>query len=145
MSGYEFYGNSITNATTGVLINGGRRNTIYGNSFVDCDLDIYFIAANIGEKAICTPPHGSMFLKLQKLNYTQPPYSTRYPELLTIAGDHPCLPVHNNITSNIYCHSHSMNVSVAGRGFINQSPETITKAWYSTLADNREVCAMLAV
>ena len=42
MSGWEFYGNLIKNATTGVLLGGGRRNVIRDNTFVSCDLDIEF-------------------------------------------------------------------------------------------------------
>ena len=42
MSGWKFYGNLIKNATTGVLLGGGRRNVIRDNTFVSCDLDIEF-------------------------------------------------------------------------------------------------------
>ena len=42
MSGYDFYGNTIINATTGVLLGGGRRNRIHSNTFIDNDLDIAF-------------------------------------------------------------------------------------------------------
>ena len=79
-----------------------------------------------------------MWLELKKLNYTQPPYSTRYPELLTIAGDHPCLPVHNCISDNVYCHQNSMNVS-ARRGFLSRPVATV-EAWHSTVANNHEGC-----
>ena len=42
MSGYEFYGNTVVNATTGVLLGGGRDNRIHGNTFVGCDTDVAF-------------------------------------------------------------------------------------------------------
>ena len=42
MSGYDFYGNTIINATTGVLLGGGRRNRIHDNLFIGCDTDIAF-------------------------------------------------------------------------------------------------------
>ena len=42
MSGYDFYGNTVINATTGVLLGGGRRNRIHSNTFIDNDLDIAF-------------------------------------------------------------------------------------------------------
>lgn len=35
-------GNTIKNATTGVLLGGGRRNRIHSNIFIDNDLDIAF-------------------------------------------------------------------------------------------------------
>ena len=125
--------------------NGGRRNQVRNNTFIDCDLDIAINDEQqlSGQRAICTPPHGKMWLELQKLNYTQPPYSTRYPELLTIAGDHPCLPVHNNISDNVYCHQNSMNVS-ARRGFLSRPVATVVEAWHSTVASNREECPFAA-
>ena len=42
MSGWEFYGNTIVNSTTGVLLGGGRRNVIRGNVFRGNQLDIAF-------------------------------------------------------------------------------------------------------
>ena len=42
MSGWDFYRNTIINATLGVLLGGGRRNRIHSNTFIDNDLDIHF-------------------------------------------------------------------------------------------------------
>ena len=42
MSGWQFYGNTIMNSTTGLVIGGGRRNVIANNTFINCDLDIHF-------------------------------------------------------------------------------------------------------
>ena len=35
-------GNTIRNASVGVLLGGGRRNSIHDNHFVDNDFDIHF-------------------------------------------------------------------------------------------------------
>ena len=40
MSGWVFDSNTIINATTGVLLGGGRRNSITNNLFINCDNDI---------------------------------------------------------------------------------------------------------
>jgi hypothetical protein len=61
------------------------------------------------------------------------------PELLTIETDHPCVPVRNEITSNVYCHKHSMNLTGVVHGFINAAPATI-KSWFSTMSDNKQYC-----
>jgi hypothetical protein len=42
MSGYAFYENTIVNATTGVLLGGGRRNHIHDNVFLSNDKDVAF-------------------------------------------------------------------------------------------------------
>ena len=41
MSGFDVYGNTLTNVGLGILIGGGRRNHIHSNRFVDCDFDIH--------------------------------------------------------------------------------------------------------
>ena len=46
-------------------------------------------------------------VELEALNYTEPPYSSKYPELLTIYSDSPCVPVHNVVADNMYCHKNS--------------------------------------
>ena len=104
MSGWEFYGNTIVNATTGILIGGGRRNLISNNTFIDCDADIHFDnrGMNWGHSncAIgCDPKLGTscFHAELVALNFTNPPYSVRYPEVVGIYSDHPCVPVDNVI------------------------------------------------
>jgi hypothetical protein len=71
--------------------------------------------------------------ELNSLHFMQPPYSTAYPELLTIFQDHPCVPVHNRIENNTYCHS-----QVKGP-FIDATPAEIT-SWHSTFSGNTEKC-----
>jgi len=39
--------------------------------------------------------------KMEAMNYTQPPYSVRYPELLTLYSDNPAAPKYNVIKNNI--------------------------------------------
>jgi len=142
MSGWAFYGNTIKNATTGVVLGGGRRNSIQNNTFLDCDLDIEYDNRGMTWQNLETcnsSTTGTLFVKLAKLNYKQPPYSVHYPELLTIASDHPCVPVHNDISGNVYCHTNSMNLSGVPHGFINADSATVA-SWFSTMANNVERC-----
>ena len=151
MSGYDFYGNTIINATTGILLGGGRRNRIHSNRFIDNDLDIAFdnrgmnwmadycnfnctgYTPNPAQQAGCFRP------KLEALHYKQPPYSTAYPELVDLYAYHPCVPVDNVVEDNTYCHSRSGNASSGHIGFIDRTPEQI-RAWYSSISNNRRVC-----
>ena len=88
------HGCSVINATTGVLLGGGRRNRIHSNVFLDNDLDIAFDNRGMNWMAdYCTyncsgyvptaaQSPGCFRPELEGLNYKQPPYSTRYPELV---------------------------------------------------------------
>ena len=42
MSGWDFFGNTIRNASLGVLLGGGRHNRIHKNIFVANDADVHF-------------------------------------------------------------------------------------------------------
>ena len=145
-------GNTITNAVTGVVIGGGRRNRIHSNTFIDNDLDIEF--DNRGMTWMqeycnfnCTSVHkkspnqwaGCFLTELESVHYLQPPYATHYPELLSIYQDHPCTPVGNVIENNTYCHAGSLNVSKPAV-FINQNESTV-RGWLSTMSNNHQVCA----
>lgn len=145
MSGWEFYNNTIINSSTGVLLGGGRRNSIRDNVFINNDNDVHF--DNRGQtwqlaycRENCTDNKGLVQkecfnAKLKSLKYTQPPYSTTFPELLSIYEDHPCMPVYNTIEGNTYCHAKSKD----GGNFIDVTPE-VAAGWHSTVANNNERC-----
>ena len=150
MSGWEFYGNTIRNATTGVLLGGGRRNKIHANRFIACDRDIAFDNRGMREHAHswhegcqrnCSATMGNvttscLYNALRDINYTFPPFATRFPEVVDIYDNHPCVPVGNVIEDNVYCHAESPG----GGGFINQADDVVTK-WLSTISNNREDCS----
>ena len=146
MSGYDFYGNTVVNATTGVLLGGGRRNKIHSNTFIACDTDIAFDDRGLNwQHASCLKnctaaypsPSTSCFLyALDAANYTSPPYSTHYPELVNVYDDHPCVPAYNVIEDNKYCHEGSK----AGARFIDRDDDTI-RSWLSFASNNVEDCS----
>ena len=101
-------------ATTGVLLGGGRRNHIHDNVFLSNDKDVAFDDRGLTwQQTTCQQncthayPPGStscFYNALAAVNYKQPPYATRYPEIVNIYEDHPCLPVGNVIENNRWCH-----------------------------------------
>ena len=140
MSGWLFTGNTVINATTGVLLGGGRRNNISFNKFIDCDGDIHFDnrGMNWQQKSCqqnCSASMGTscFYTSLKALNWQHPPYSTQYPEIVNIYEDHPCVPVHNTISGNTFCHVHSK----AGGRFIDRDLATI-ESWGSSMINNNE-------
>jgi len=79
-SNTTIFGNILANVDIGVFFNSGRDNLVENNVFVNChpSVNIYIW------------PHRSYFYpggawkiyeKLQAIRYTEPPYSTRYPQL----------------------------------------------------------------
>lgn len=145
MSGWEVYGNTFQNSTTGLLLGGGRRNKIYNNKFIDNDKDIAFDDRGLTwQSAYCNktcPGQPACFYHdLERYHYQQPPYSVKYPEIVNIFDDHPCVPVGNEIHDNVYCHEHSK----AGAEFIDKTPAQVT-AWFSKLYNNTEHCDSFGV
>jgi parallel beta-helix repeat protein len=146
MSGWEFYGNTIVNSSTGVLLGGGRDNKIYDNYFLNNDIDIAFDDRGLTWQAKsckkdCDPKLGTSCFAavLESLNYTQPPYSAHYlgADLAHIfdADQHPCTPVRNIIKGNRWCHTSS----AGGGKFVTQTDSAIQK-WFSTISNNSEAC-----
>ena len=103
--GMEVYGcifNNISSAP--VLIGGGQDITYRNNIFmnlpyaiqIDNRLQIWQSYSKWLE------PNGEYEVKFKAVNYTQPPYSDAYPELLTYWNNNPALPQRNLIINNIF-------------------------------------------
>ena len=94
-SGVTVYGNLFYRVPLcGVMIGGGRDNKVENNVFVDC-----IPALHIDDRwdAFCWD---TMFERLEAMNYKEPPYAMRYPELLRM-GDDPRKPENNTFVRNI--------------------------------------------
>lgn len=94
-SGTTIFGNVFYRVPLcGVMIGGGRDNTIENNIFVDC-----VPALHIDDRwdTFCWDV---MFERLNAMNYKEPPYSERYPALLTM-GDDPRRPQNNRFERNV--------------------------------------------
>ena len=146
MSGWEFYGNVVRNASQAVLLGGGRHNRIHSNLFIDNDVDVAFDDRGLSWQSKsclknCSSSMGNsttscFFNLLDHVHYTRPPYATRYPTLPAIYEEHPCVPVGNVIEDNRYCHKHS----VGGGKFLSASAEQV-RGWLSFASNNVEDCS----
>ena len=129
-SGTTIYGNVFYKAGMATLIGGGRDNLIENNVYVECDPSVWIDARGTtwadfwfnGKVTI-------LFDMMKKMNYSQPPYSVKYPELLTLQSDEPALPKGNAVVRN---------VSYGGKwlGFFDPMDENILLMKDNLIADN---------
>ncbi|MFC1508678.1 right-handed parallel beta-helix repeat-containing protein [Candidatus Omnitrophota bacterium] len=100
-SGTEVYGNICYKASRAVLLGGGRNNTIENNIFIECDPSVHVDARGLGWARYYFEKNNRFLDLMEAVNYTEPPYSERYPELLTLQKDDPAVPKYNKIVRNI--------------------------------------------
>jgi hypothetical protein len=96
------YGNVCYRGGRAIQIGGGRRNTVQNNIFVDCKPAIHVDSRGLGwAKKYYTGEVTTLTDRMEAMNSGEPPFSTRYPELLTLYDDEPALAKYNVITRNI--------------------------------------------
>ncbi len=98
-SGIAIVGNVFWKASRAAFIGGGRDNTIENNIFVDCKPSVHVDARGVGWMRYhieTTLPD-----RLKAMPYKRPPWSERYPQLLTVLDDDPGLPKGNVVRRNI--------------------------------------------
>jgi len=97
-SSADISSNIFYDVATAILIGGGRDNIMTNNMFINCGRAFSIDARGLGwAKGV-----GSFATKeLIELNYKQPPWSTRYPELVGILEDDPLAPKGNVMARNI--------------------------------------------
>ncbi|MGA3244480.1 MAG: right-handed parallel beta-helix repeat-containing protein [Bacteroidota bacterium] len=101
-SGFTVYGNVFYRSGRSAMIGGGRDNTVENNIFVECSPSVHLDARGLGWASYYfdgTFPYMSKLL--HEMNYHEPPYSTRYPELLTLDKGNPAFPLNNKIIHNV--------------------------------------------
>lgn len=103
-SGTEISGNLFYRVTRAAFIGGGRDCTIENNLFVDCRPSVHIDARALGWAGY----HADMWIKegrekgtLSGIRYTEPPYSERYPNLVTILDEQPAAPRGNRVRRNV--------------------------------------------
>ncbi len=102
-SGTTIFGNLFYRTRCAVLIGGGRNNLVANNIFVDCTPAVHVDARGLTWSTnYFDGTTNILFDRLAAMNYTQPPYSERYPELLTMLDDEPAVPKDNRIVRNVY-------------------------------------------
>ncbi len=101
-SGTEVYGNVVYRSHRGVLLGGGRDNRIANNVFIDCHPGIVIDARGLTWARFWFDGRDpTLRERLEAVPYNRPPYSTRYPQLLTLWQDEPALPKGNSVVRNV--------------------------------------------
>lgn len=99
-SGVTFEGNIIKRCSRGMVIGGGRDNTIQNNVFEGNDIDIQADARGITAPTDLFAEWGIPAM-LAEVPYTQAPYSSSYPHLANLMSDEPKAPKYNVVARNV--------------------------------------------
>jgi hypothetical protein len=97
-SSMHCYGNVFYQVPQAVFIGGGRDSLVENNLFIDCKPAIHVDARGLGW---CKGIEPYVRKRLAAIPYTQPPWSTRYPELQTILTNNPMAPMGNVFRCNV--------------------------------------------
>lgn len=124
-------GNVFYQVLRPVFLGGGRDNIVQNNVFVDCPKAMHIDARALG----WCGPHADGRIKeaLEKgtiagVRYKEPPFSTRYPQLINLLDDEPKKPKGNIVRRNIFWQGQGENLRrVAGA-------EGIKETWWDDIA-----------
>jgi len=102
--GDTLIGNVFYRAGRAIMIGGGRDNPVLNNLIVDCPIGLHIDARGMTWKQWNNPAYPSWRLeeKARRLDYTQPPWSTKYPRLAVIMNEQPRQPLGNTIRRNVF-------------------------------------------
>ncbi|MHC1767170.1 MAG: right-handed parallel beta-helix repeat-containing protein [Verrucomicrobiia bacterium] len=97
-------GNVFLRAGRAVMIGGGRDNPVLNNLVIACPIGLHIDSRGMTWKQWNDPEEPSWCLedKAKRLNYTQPPWSTKYPRLAAIMQEEPRQPLGNTIRRNVF-------------------------------------------
>ena len=97
------YGNVVVGAGRGVLVGGGRDNTVDNNVFVNCKVGVHVDQRGLGwAKNYFDGGYNTLFERYDAMNASQPPFSLRYPELVTLREDEPAHAKYNHVVRNVF-------------------------------------------
>ena len=148
MSGWTIANNTFEDSETGILLGGGRRSTISGNTFKRCDIAVHYDWREDDFSCNSSQPASA------KATRAWPAW-----DKYGITFDHECLPAHDAVVGNRYCATPeflhvcsadkaSCGTSKGGARKLNcyctnvVGPAIIEAKWDSTVSNNREVPAM---
>jgi hypothetical protein len=100
-SGISIIGNIFHRAGRAAFIGGGRDNLVENNIFVDCPASVHVDARGVGWMKYHVEADGTLPKRLRAMPYKRPPWSEKYPSLVTILKDSPGLPSGNIVRRNI--------------------------------------------
>jgi len=102
--GDTIVGNVFLRAGRAIMIGGGRDNPVLNNLVVACPIGLSLDSRGMSWKQWNNPNDKSWCLeeKAQRLHYTEPPWSTRYPRLAAIMREEPREPLGNTLRRNVF-------------------------------------------
>ena len=86
----------------GVLLGGGRDNTIRGNIFIDLPVGIHVDARGPRGITLDKPGSWNLLAKCKQVGYLSPLWRQRYPRLANVMDDNPLMPLGNSMHDNIF-------------------------------------------
>ncbi len=104
-SGTTVFGNVFYKAGRNILVGGGRDNVIQNNIFIEGQPAVHIDSRGIGWAKYYFDKEKARILysRFDTVNARKPPYSEKYPELVTLLNDEPALAKNNCIEQNIFC------------------------------------------
>jgi Right handed beta helix region len=100
--GFTVVGNAFYRAGRATLIGGGRDNVVENNLYVECQPSVHVDARGLSWAGYYLDgTRTELFDEMKEVRFQQPPYSTRYPELLRMYDGEIGVPKYNRITRNI--------------------------------------------
>ncbi|NOZ23903.1 MAG: hypothetical protein GXP25_22730 [Planctomycetes bacterium] len=112
-------GNVFYKVTRAAFIGGGRDNAVENNVFVDCPRAMHIDARALG----WAHATGDRWIEeankkgtISGIQYKEPPYSTRYPQLINILNEDPKSPMGNVVRRNIFWPGTKEDLIRYGRG-----------------------------
>ena len=101
-SGFTVYGNVFYRAGRAAMIGGGRDNLIENNVFIECTPSVHVDARGLGWASYFFDGTLTLlFDQLKEMKYKEPPYSAKYPALLTLDQGNPAFPMGNRVVRNV--------------------------------------------
>ena len=97
-------GNIFLRSGRAIMVGGGRDNPVLNNLVVDCPVGVHIDSRGMTWKQWNDPsdPGWSFEAKAQKFNYTQPPWSVKYPHLASIMSEEPRQPRYDPVRCNVF-------------------------------------------
>ena len=97
-------GNIFWKAGRAIMIGGGRDNPVLNNLIVECPIGFHIDSRGMSWKHWnnTNDPSWCLDAKAQAFNYTNPPWSVRYPKLAAIMNECPREPLNNPARRNVF-------------------------------------------
>jgi len=97
-------GNVFCRAGRAMMIGGGRDNPVFNNLVVDCPIGLHIDSRGMTWKHWnnTNDPSWCLDAKARVFDYTNPPWSVRYPHLAAIMNESPREPLYNPIRRNVF-------------------------------------------